>query len=70
MRRCVEPPPSVRCSGCKGLLTLKKIDTTWNVIGVNANVFACASCGREQSFAARQDLYAARAGNNLRLAAG
>ena len=70
MRRFVEPPPSARCASCNGWLTLKKIDTTRSGIGITANVFACTSCAREQSVAARQDLYAAPSSGNVRPAAG
>ena len=66
MRNLVQPPPSAHCSRCGGDLRLKLIEPANPVSNLDAQIFVCAKCGREQSFAVSHDPYTAQTASNMR----
>jgi hypothetical protein len=66
MRNLVQPPPSAHCSRCGGDLRLKLIEPANPIIDLDVQIFVCAKCGREQSYAVSHDPYAAQTASNMR----
>jgi hypothetical protein len=66
VRNLVQPPPSAHCSRCGGDLQLKLIEPANPVINLDVEIFVCAKCGREQSYAVGHDPYTAQTASNMR----
>jgi hypothetical protein len=66
MRNLVQPPPSAHCSRCGWDLRLKLIEPANPVINLDVQIFICAKCGREQSYAVGHDPYTAQTASNMR----
>jgi hypothetical protein len=60
MRNLIPPPPSIRCDRCTGELRLKQIEAASPVLNKDLQIFVCANCDHEQSFAANRDHYSPR----------
>jgi transposase len=58
MRPLVQPPPSTRCSRCRGELRLKRVDPDDGPFESMKEIFVCASCGHELSCIVLPDKYA------------
>ena len=65
MRNLVQPPPSTHCSRCGGDLRLKLIEPANPVSNLDVEIFVCAKCGREQSYAVGHDPYTAQTASNM-----
>jgi hypothetical protein len=65
VRNLVQPPPSAHCSRCGGDLRLKLIEPANPVINLDIEIFVCAKCGREQSYAVGHDPYTAQTARNV-----
>jgi hypothetical protein len=57
MRVLTQPPPSSRCSLCGGELRLKLIEPANGVFDLECEIFVCANCGHEQSYAVAHEHY-------------
>ncbi len=51
MRTFVDPPPFSRCKFCNGELRLKVVELGGPCLDLDHEIFVCATCGREQSYA-------------------
>ena len=58
MRTLIQPPPSLHCDLCGGELRLKLIEPADATFDLENEVFVCANCGHEQSYAVAQDPHA------------
>jgi uncharacterized CHY-type Zn-finger protein len=56
MRNLVQPPPSLHCEHCHGELRLKTIETV-APLESDVEVFVCATCGHQQSYAVHHDYH-------------
>jgi hypothetical protein len=65
MRNLAQPPPFAHCSRCGGDLRLKLIEPANPVTNLDVEIFVCAKCGREQSYAVGHDPYAAQTASNM-----
>jgi len=65
MRNLVQPPPSMHCDLCDGELRFKLIKPDDPVLDMDAEIFVCAKCGREQSYVVARNHYAAHRASNM-----
>ena len=62
MRNLVQPPPSLHCDHCHGVLRLKQLVPDGpSSLEIDVEIFVCAKCGHEQSHRVSHDPYAAHA---------
>ena len=59
MRNLVQPPPSMRCARCDGVIRFKMIVPDREVTDMDAQIFVCSKCGHEQSRRVIHDPYVA-----------
>jgi uncharacterized protein with PIN domain len=57
MRAMVEPPPSSRCTLCGGDLRLKLVESADHILGRQKEIFLCAKCGHQHSYAVDSNPY-------------
>ena len=57
VRTLVQPPPCSRCELCGGELLLKRIERASLVLDLENELFVCANCGHEKSYAGHHDPY-------------
>jgi len=66
MRNLVQPPPFAHCSLCGGELRFKLTKASDPIFDLDVEIFACAECGREESYAVSRDHYTAYTASNMR----
>ena len=49
MRNLVQPPPSMHCEHCGGVLLFKGMEPEAPALDIELQIFVCATCGREHS---------------------
>lgn len=65
MRTLVQPPPSLHCDLCHGVLRLNRTDPDGPLFEFDTEILVCAKCGHEQSYRVSHDRYAAHTASNM-----
>ena len=66
MRNLVQPPPTLHCDLCHAELRLKQVEPTDESLDLDIQIWVCARCSREQTYAVSHNHYAAHATNKVR----
>ena len=59
MRNLTQPPPSMHCEVCDGLLQFKLTEPNDQAFDMEVQIFVCTKCGSEYARKVMRDRYAA-----------
>ena len=65
MRNLTEPPPSMHCEVCGGLLQFKLTEPHDPALDMEVQIFVCTKCGAEYPHKVMHDRYAAHTPSNM-----
>ena len=65
MRNFVQPPPSVHCKFCDGVLRFKQTKPDDPGLDMEVQTFVCTKCGHEYPRTVSHDRYAAHTASNM-----
>ena len=65
MRNLVQPPPSVHCKFCDGVLRFKQTKPDDPGLDMEVQTFVCTKCGHEYPRTVSHDRYAAHTASNM-----
>jgi uncharacterized protein with PIN domain len=64
MRNFVQPPPSMHCELCDGVLRFKLTKAGDPTVNMEVQTFVCTNCGHEYPRTVMHDRYAAHTASN------